>query len=157
MAKQEVSRIVIEIPKEFIGHFMADRFSDALNRLKADAHCLAGNYEKETAEMLIMAMQNAEVREVMNSAWIPVTTRPMDSEEREYWSDHFGYPLDDEDAVIFDCKMPEDGQKILVSYSTFVSMDTCEIDGGCYGLEENGDWEGVTAWMPMPEHYKEEI
>ena len=102
----------------------------------------------------ILQTPTADVREVMNSAWIPVTTRPMDSEEREYWSDHFGYPLDDEDAVIFNCKMPEDGQEILVSYSTFVSMDTCEIDGGCYGLEENGDWEGITAWMPLPKSFK---
>ena len=87
--------------------------------------------------------------------WNPVKTRPMDSEEREYWSDHFGYPLDDEDACIFDCKMPEDGQEILVSFSTFVSMDKCEIDDGCYGLEENGDWDGITAWMPIPKPYKE--
>ena len=87
--------------------------------------------------------------------WNPVKTRPMDSEEREYWSEHLGYPLDDEDAVIFNCKMPEDGQEILVSFSTFVSMDKCEIDGGCYGLEENGDWDGITAWMPLPKPYKE--
>jgi len=33
--------------------------------------------------------------------------------------------------------------------------DTCEIsaEGGlnAYYLEEQGDWDGVLAWMPMPE------
>ena len=87
--------------------------------------------------------------------WIPVKMRPMDSEEREYWEDQFGEKLEDEDAVMFDCPMPEDGQEILVSYRKWISMDKCEIDGGCYGLEGNGDWEDVIAWMPLPEPYKE--
>lgn len=85
--------------------------------------------------------------------WIPVKMRPMDSEEREYWEDQFGEELEDEDAVMFDCPMPEDGQEILVSYRKWISMDKCEIDGGCYGLEGNGDWEDVIAWMPLPEPY----
>lgn len=85
--------------------------------------------------------------------WIPVKMRPMDSEEREYWEDQFGEELEDEDAVMFDCPMPEDGQEILVSYRKWISMDKCEIDGGCYGLEGNGDWEDVIAWMPSPEPY----
>ena len=88
--------------------------------------------------------------------WIPVRMRPMDSEEREYWEEQFGEELADEDAVMFDCPMPEDGQEILVSYRKWISMDKCEIDGGCYGLEGNGDWEDVVAWMPLPEPYKEE-
>lgn len=88
--------------------------------------------------------------------WIPVKMRPMDSEEREYWEDQFGEKLEDEDAVMFDCQMPEDGQEILVSYRKWISMDKCEIDGGCYGLEGNGDWEDVIAWMPLPKPYLEE-
>ena len=86
--------------------------------------------------------------------WIPVKMRPMDSEEREYWEDQFGVKLEDEDAVMFDCPMPEDGQEILVSYRKWISMDKCEIDDGCYGLEGNGDWEDVIAWMPTPEPYE---
>lgn len=90
------------------------------------------------------------------SQWIPVKMRPMDSEEREYWEDQFGYELDNEDAVMFDCQMPEDGQEILISFRKWISMDKCEIDGGCYGLEGNGDWEDVVAWMPLPEAYRGE-
>lgn len=33
---------------------------DSLHRLSADAHLLAGNYEQETAKMLIKAFKNAE-------------------------------------------------------------------------------------------------
>lgn len=88
--------------------------------------------------------------------WIPVKTRPMDEEERAYWSDHLGYDIDYEDALMFDCKMPDDGQEILVSFRKWVNMDKCEIDGGLYGLEGNGDWDGVVAWMPLPKPWKGE-
>lgn len=53
-------RIEIEIPKEFEKHFEQDAFEDALYRLRADAHLLAGNYEKETATMLIEAFKNGK-------------------------------------------------------------------------------------------------
>lgn len=53
-------RIEIEIPKEFEKHFEQDAFEDALCRLSTDAHLLAGNYEKETATMLIEAFKNSK-------------------------------------------------------------------------------------------------
>lgn len=52
-------RLLINIPKEFEEHFQADRFEDTLHRLSADAHLLAGNYEQETAAMLIESFKNA--------------------------------------------------------------------------------------------------
>lgn len=54
-------KIIIEIPKEFETHFLEDRFKDSLFRLKADAKFLAGNYERETVEMLIKAFQNSKI------------------------------------------------------------------------------------------------
>ena len=54
-------KIVIEIPKEFEDHFKSDCFRDSLMRLITDAHCLAGNYEKETADMLIHSLENAQI------------------------------------------------------------------------------------------------
>lgn len=54
-------KITINIPKEFEEHFNSDRFKDSLLRLCCDANCLAGNYERETAIMLINALENAEV------------------------------------------------------------------------------------------------
>lgn len=55
-------RIEIEIPKEFEDEFIKTRFSDSLERLKADANCVAGNYEKETATMLIESLKNAQIK-----------------------------------------------------------------------------------------------
>lgn len=53
-------RIEIEIPKEFEEHFKQDRFEDTLHRLSDDAHLVAGNYEKETAIMLIKAFEESK-------------------------------------------------------------------------------------------------
>lgn len=52
-------KIQITIPKEFEDHYYKDHFDDALHRLSADAHLLAGNYEQETAKMLATALKNA--------------------------------------------------------------------------------------------------
>lgn len=52
-------RVLISISKEFEQHFKQDAFEDSLHRLSADAHLLAGNYEQETAVMLIEAFKNA--------------------------------------------------------------------------------------------------
>ena len=54
-------RLIIDIPKEFEKDFEKDCFEDALQRLSADAHCLAGLYEKETAMMFVKAFKEAEV------------------------------------------------------------------------------------------------
>ena len=56
-------KITFEIPKEFEGDWMKDRFDDALHRLSCDAHLIAGNYEQETAKMLADAFKNAIVEE----------------------------------------------------------------------------------------------
>lgn len=90
--------------------------------------------------------------------WIPVKTRPMTEEERQYWAENTALDLEDEDAVIFDCPMPDDGQEVWVCYkSGTVSEDVCERDNDFCGLEGNGDWLDIVAWMPRikPEPYKE--
>lgn len=90
-----------------------------------------------------------------NDDWIPVTYRPMDKEEREMAESEIG-KLTDEEALIFDCPMPEDGEEILISTEHMVSADICSRDGLWIGLESYGDWFGVLAWMPMPDPYKKE-
>ena len=52
-------KIILEIPEEYVSHFQRDRFRESLERLSADAHCLAGRYEKETAQMLVAAFIDA--------------------------------------------------------------------------------------------------
>ena len=59
-------RLIIDIPKEFEKDYEKDCFEDALQRLSADAHCLAGLYEKETAMMLVKAFKEAKVMDQMH-------------------------------------------------------------------------------------------
>lgn len=90
--------------------------------------------------------------------WIHVKTRPMTEEERKYYSELYGYDIEYEEAIMFDCKMPEDGQEIWVcSKCGNVWEDTCCVDEGIW-LEGNGDWLDIVAWMPRikPEPYREE-
>lgn len=89
--------------------------------------------------------------------WIPIKTRPMDDDEREYYSEHFGYDIEYEEAIMFDCEMPKDGQTVWVCYKDGnIAQDVCENDDGMIGLEGNGDWDYIVAWMPIdrPEPYK---
>lgn len=93
----------------------------------------------------------------MKSEWIPIETRKPTGEERlkiERIYDEFAA----DETDMFSCPMPEHGQEILISTRYGVSIDTCSIDTdeglNIYELEARGDWEGVDAWMPLPEPYK---
>lgn len=87
--------------------------------------------------------------------WIPVKTRQMTSDERSEWEEMAGIKLEDEEAVLFDCPMPYDGQEVLVcSKYGHVSMDECVQDEYGVGLDVNGDWDCIIAWMPLPTPYK---
>ena len=57
--------ILITIPDEFDNEFIKNQFSESLQRLSADANTLAGDYEKETATMLIEAFRNSKWAYVM--------------------------------------------------------------------------------------------
>ena len=52
--------IQLNIPPEFEDEYNKDRFKEALLRLISDANLLAGNYEKETASMLMKALQDSK-------------------------------------------------------------------------------------------------
>lgn len=89
--------------------------------------------------------------------WIPITTRPMTEVEEKDACERLGVDhLEDYEKRVFTCPLPDDGQGILISTHWGVSLDECEIDPDYgYGLENNGDWDGVLAWMPLPEPYKD--
>lgn len=53
-------KVLIEIPEEFYEEWFKDALEESLQRLVADSHCLAGQYEIETANMLIDALKNSE-------------------------------------------------------------------------------------------------
>lgn len=93
--------------------------------------------------------------------WIPIRMRTMTEEEKTKLFIKYGVDAVDEDMKVFDCPMPDDGQKVLLSTKWGIWMDIGDndIDGEgfiCYGLEDHGDFDNVLAWMPLPELYKEE-
>lgn len=95
----------------------------------------------------------AETLYAYENPWTMITSRPMTTEERE----EVEYVLSDDEAIVYTCPLPDDGQEILTcdKYGT-VRLDTFENDPdyGC-GLEENGDMDGIVAWMSLPKPPKE--
>lgn len=63
-------KVLIEIPEKYISDWEKDKFEDALHRLSADAHLIAGLYEQETAKMLKDAFQEAKPQK--QGKWIKV-------------------------------------------------------------------------------------
>ena len=89
--------------------------------------------------------------------WILVESRPMDNEERLEWSEKLGYDIEYNEAFIYTSQLPDDGQKVLVCgrYGRiWIDKFENDPDYGC-SFEENGDMDGIVAWMPLPEPPKE--
>ena len=83
--------------------------------------------------------------------WIPFKIRPLTKEEKEEYPEWDG---------ILDCKLPDDGQRILVNVSVrgheSVQYDEFYTDYGSYldsGYEIGTE---ATAWMPLPKPYNAE-
>lgn len=98
------------------------------------------------------------IEELQKPRWIKIESRPMDEEEWQYYSEHYGYNLTDDEAVTYCCQLPEHGQEVLVCgrYGR-IWIDTFDDDPDYgVGFEENGDMDGIVAWMPLPAPPKEE-
>lgn len=86
--------------------------------------------------------------------WIPIKTRKLTDTEEQDMLENSNYYYN----YMFDCKLPEDGEEVLVTTSTGEVTDTIFYDegiDGCYFefYEDDGD---VIAWMPKPKPYKAE-
>lgn len=102
-------------------------------------------------ERMVKSMPTIEDRKT--DKWNVITKRPMDEEERKVWEVEMG-EIADEDAYIYE-NLPEEGEEVLVcTQFGRVFIDTMCIDEGCY-FEEYGEMEGIVAWRPLPEPYKE--
>ena len=137
---------------------------ELVKRLRANAEVERffigeGMLYDEAADAIEELMRRCEQFQYMPlPAWIPVTARPMDEEERAEWSEKLGYDIEYEEALIFTSQLPDDGQEVLVCgrYGRiWIDKFENDPDYGC-SFEENGDMDGITAWMPLPEPYKEE-
>ena len=82
--------------------------------------------------------------------WIPVKYHQISEKERAEES------ISNDIRYMLDCKMPDDGQEILVTNGETTWQDTCFIDCDGYYLDSNYDWIDITAWRPLPEPYKED-
>lgn len=59
---------VIDIPEDFTGDYIADKFKDFFSRVIADIDCkgMCGKYEKEIAEMFLKAFDDSEEKNNCN-------------------------------------------------------------------------------------------
>ena len=92
-----------------------------------------------------------EVAEEYKGGWIPVKTRPMTEEEKEYYSEY----LFEGNGLIYECPLPDDGQEVLIT-SKYGSVDKTTFYTDCGNYFENyEDYDEVIAWQPLPEPFKE--
>lgn len=85
----------------------------------------------------------------LNGGWIPIETRKITEEERI----EKGYPEGTE--TVFTCPMPDEGEEILVSLDDgYVETDVSRNNEDGLYLENRGEWDNVTAWMPLPKAFE---
>lgn len=124
---------------------------DRLNQYKdkySDCYKYAGVYVKVVQDMIQKLQDDLEQDEKENG-WIPVKYHQISEKERAEES------ISNDIQYMLDCKMPDDGQEILVTNGETTWQDTCFIDSNGYYLDGGYDWIDITAWMPLPKPYKE--
>lgn len=125
-----------------------DRLSDYHDFTKklADDHQMV--LASDVLEMIEQIKDDLEEDEKENG-WIPVKYHQISKKERAEES------ISNDIRYMLDCKMPDDGQEILVTNGETTWQDTSFIDCDGYYLDSNYDWIEITAWRPLPEPYKE--
>lgn len=124
---------------------------DRLNQYKdkySDCYKYAGVYVKVVQDMIEKLQDDLEQDEKENG-WIPVKYHQISEKERAEES------ISNDIQYMLDCKMPDDGQEILVTNGETTWQDTCFIDSDGYYLDGGYDWIDIMAWMPLPKPYKE--
>ena len=125
-----------------------DRLIQLKNELESTGNgaYFSKNNISKIVELLLTDLEQDE----KENGWIPVKYHQISEKERaeESISKNIQYMLD--------CKMPDDGQEILVTNGESTWQDTSFIDCDGYYLDSNYDWIDVTAWRPLPEPYKED-
>lgn len=125
---------------------------DRLNQYKdkySDCYKYAGVYVKVVQDMIEKLQEDLEQDE-KEKGWISVKYHQISEKERAEES------ISNDIQYMLDCKMPDDGQEILVTNGETTWQDTSFIDCDGYYLDSNYDWIDITAWRPLPEPYKED-
>jgi len=124
---------------------------DRLNQYKdkySDCYKYAGVYVKVVQDMIEKLQDDLEQDEKENG-WIPVKYHQISEKERAEES------ISNDIQYMLDCKMPDDGQEILVTNGETAWQDTCFINSNGYYLDGGYDWIDIMDWMPLPKPYKE--
>ena len=124
------------------------------NSLRAKLSSLRykGKITEEEYKDLISKLDGHD--KALRTPWIPIKTREMTEEEQKHYVEYTDYGLEDLTEIL-DCKLPDDGEEVLVSTPYGVDIDTFNVEiNGCYF--EKYDMDDVEAWMPKPERYKKE-
>lgn len=130
---------------------MNKAFEKILERLEKERRILLENNLHQAIALNFAKGIVQEVAEEYNGGWIPIKTRPMTEEEKEYYSEY----LFEGNGLIYECPLPEDGQEVLVT-SKYGSVDKTTFYTDCGNYFENyEDYDEVIAWQPLPEPYKE--
>ena len=126
---------------------MNKAFEKIINSIKELAD-YNGNAYLDSADIIEIVQ---EVSEEYKGGWIPVKTRPMTEEEKEYYSEY----LFEGNGLIYECPLPDDGQEVLVT-SKHGSVDKTTFYTDCGNYFENyEDYDEVIAWQPLTEPFKE--
>lgn len=115
----------------------------------SDCYKYAGVHVKVIQDMIEQLLADLEQDEKENG-WIPVKYHQISEKERAEES------ISKDIHYMLDCKMPDDGQEILVTNGEATRQDTSFIDCDGYYLDSNYDWIDITAWRPLPKPYKED-
>ena len=125
------------------------KIEESIAKSKNEGHPITHQYGANCMNVIKKFVQ--EVAEEYNGGWIPVKTRPMTEEEKEYYSEY----LFEDNGLIYECPLPEDGQEVLVT-SKYGSVDKTTFYTDCGNYFENyEDYDEVIAWQPLPEPFKE--
>jgi hypothetical protein len=99
---------------------------------------------------IVNTLLNDLEQDEKENGWIPVKYHQISKKERAEES------ISNDIQYMLDCKMPDDGQEILVTNGETTWQDTSFIDCDGYYLDSNYDWIEITAWRSLPEPYKED-
>lgn len=130
--------------------------------IRAILECNFAGYDRDIIDIAVKRIMESTGDVIAHSkdaepvVWIPITARPMDEEER-LEAEEVGFILENDEALIYTSQLPDDGQEVLVcGRNGRVWIDTfmSDPDYGCY-FEDNGDMDGIMAWMPLPKPYRE--
>ena len=129
---------------------MQEVFENIIINLENEVLKSSGNMTRTYAfEKTIEIVKQAA--EGYNNGWIPVKYHVITDKEREEKC------ISEDIAYYLDCKMPDDGEQIIVTDGENMWSDICFVDI-CYSLDSGHDWiNDIVAWRAMPAKYQPNI